>query len=415
MATTNQQVHTIVTAPSPTTSSMPLLTTTTYSNRFSTPATASMQNTPHVNAPHYQFIQPTKIILPNYTHSDPQLWFLLCEEQFNLHNIHDENARYSNTITALPHQITAEVRDIITHKPVINPYTTLKQQILERLGASLNEQIKKLLEGITLGDRRPSQMLVQMQALITDSSGIAHNGAFVRNLFINKLPNNVKSILATTEDDVTLQGLAKIADRVLAASNHPIENFSYVNHVQNSAQNFSSVGPEQHCQPNQQNLLPYDQSSLTQQVPTYNQPHPQQVPPHYNTYQQQVHPHQFSQPIPTDQHTPHSFSQQANHNLPNVNAVANKPLTLQQISQDIQNLTVEFNKLKDYVFANVQTQQYGNRGRNQSRGRSQSPHGRNFNSQNSNSNTASDLCYYHNTYGDKAIKFQPGCKFYQGN
>ena len=205
------------------------------------PISMSQMQQPHASNMHYN-MQPTpqpmtypsyhipvKLTLPNFTPNDPQLWFIAVEEQFSLHQIVDENTKYSNIVTALPPEISTAVRDIITHKPPHNPFSTLKQLILERLGSTLNERIKKLLGDVSLGDRRPSQMLVQMQGLVTEGSGITHNGAFIRTLFLQKLPQNVQTVLAATEDHTSLQALAKIADRVISVTGNP--SVHAINHV----------------------------------------------------------------------------------------------------------------------------------------------------------------------------------------
>ena len=53
-----------------------------------------------------------------------------------------------------------------------------------------------------------------MQKLVGDKLGTADNDSFLRELFLQKLPPNVRMILASSESSLSLDKLAELADKV---------------------------------------------------------------------------------------------------------------------------------------------------------------------------------------------------------
>ena len=52
-----------------------------------------------------------------------------------------------------------------------------------------------------------------MQQLLGDRAGVA-DGTFLRELFLQRLPGNVRMVLASTSTTATLEELAELADKV---------------------------------------------------------------------------------------------------------------------------------------------------------------------------------------------------------
>ena len=71
-----------------------------------------------------------------------------------------------------------------------------------------------------LGDRNPSQLLLRMQQLLGDS-GPAPDSAFVRQLFLQRLPPSVSIVLASSSATLSLPQLAEMADKILEVVNPP--------------------------------------------------------------------------------------------------------------------------------------------------------------------------------------------------
>ena len=107
------------------------------------------------------------------------------------------------------------VRDIIVNTPENNPYDKLKEALIARTELSVKQRINKLLNGeINLGDQTPSQLLRNMKQLSIDNN----DDLIFNELFLQKLPDNVRSILATLPQTTSIEDLAKTADAILETS-----------------------------------------------------------------------------------------------------------------------------------------------------------------------------------------------------
>lgn len=101
--------------------------------------------------------------------------------------------------------------DIVIDPPVAKKYETLKSRIIEQFADSETKKKKKLLE-IELGDKKPSQLLLEMKNL----AGDAVTNEFMKSLFIQRMPNIVRQVLSISTDD--LQAIAKMAVKMLEAA-----------------------------------------------------------------------------------------------------------------------------------------------------------------------------------------------------
>ena len=111
-----------------------------------------------------------------------------------------------------------EIRDLVLHPPETNPYTVLKETLIKRTAASEQQRLQQLFQAEELGDRKPTQLLRRMQQLVGDRAGI--DESFIRELFLQRLPSNVRMVLAASPSTIPLQNLAELADRVRGSSSH---------------------------------------------------------------------------------------------------------------------------------------------------------------------------------------------------
>ncbi|KAH6933752.1 hypothetical protein HPB50_017756 [Hyalomma asiaticum] len=100
-----------------------------------------------------------------------------------------------------------------------NAYTALKQLLIRRLTPSEPQRLQQLLHNTELGDRTPSQLLRQMRQLLhTDGATTTDaDSRPLRELFLQRLPVNVRMILASAADK-RLSELAELADSVVAVA-----------------------------------------------------------------------------------------------------------------------------------------------------------------------------------------------------
>ncbi|XP_053606956.1 uncharacterized protein LOC128673251 [Plodia interpunctella] len=121
---------------------------------------------------------------------------------------HTETKYYYVTAQLEP-RYAAEVKDIIVAPPSKGKYEKLKSELIRRLSASKEKQVKQLLMHEELGDRRPSQFLRHLQHL----AGPNVPEDFLRTIWTSRLPANLQTVIAS-QPDSTLQALADLADKV---------------------------------------------------------------------------------------------------------------------------------------------------------------------------------------------------------
>ncbi|XP_064463483.1 uncharacterized protein LOC135374455 [Ornithodoros turicata] len=109
-----------------------------------------------------------------------------------------------------------QVVDILSVPPANAPFEALKTAILERTTASERKRLQQLLTAEELGDRRPSQLLRDMQNLLADRAA-TFDPNLLKELFLSRLPANVQMILATATT-LPLQDLAADADKIMEVS-----------------------------------------------------------------------------------------------------------------------------------------------------------------------------------------------------
>ncbi|KAF8771818.1 hypothetical protein HNY73_019188 [Argiope bruennichi] len=152
--------------------------------------------------------------MPNFIPSDPSLWFTMVESTFELaipKPITASRTKFNYCVSTLPPEIAITVRDIILSPDATDPYSQLKSEIISRCGESKSQEIRKLLAGEQLHDRKPSELLRIMQRR-AESHNIADS--LLLELFLQQLPSNVQSILASIQP-LTPQKASEIADKIL--------------------------------------------------------------------------------------------------------------------------------------------------------------------------------------------------------
>mgnify|MGYP006956422324 CR=1 FL=1 len=152
------------------------------------------------------------IKLPPFWRGDPQIWFAQAEAQFSTRQITQEPTKYAHVISVLQPEIAQEIRDILLNPPATTPYTILKEQLILRTTASEQRRVQMLLTEEELGDRKPSQLLRRMEQLVGEQT---IDKGILKQLFLQRLPPNVRLILASTSDTLALSDLAELADRII--------------------------------------------------------------------------------------------------------------------------------------------------------------------------------------------------------
>lgn len=151
--------------------------------------------------------------LPSFWTSNPKLYFTQIEANFVLSNITTESTKFCCLISALDEQVMATIADLIAKPNLENPYTTVKNRLVEEFSVSESKRIKTLLQDLTLGDSKPSALLRRMREL----AGTNFTDQALRSIWLSHLPSSVQTILCISKDG--LEDLAVLADGVFEFTN----------------------------------------------------------------------------------------------------------------------------------------------------------------------------------------------------
>ena len=198
-------------------------------------------------------INATALKLPPFWPADPDMWFAQVEAQFATRGITSEKTKYDYIVASLSPDIATEVRDLILTPPMADPYTLLKGELIKRTVGSNQQKLQRLLNELELGDRKPSQLLRRMRQLWCGGDG---DDTILRELFLQRLPNNVRMVLAPSGNDITLDNLAEMADRILEVSTptvtavHSVPTSTEIDSLRTEVRQLQDlVHPPQECTP----------------------------------------------------------------------------------------------------------------------------------------------------------------------
>ncbi|XP_055950353.1 uncharacterized protein LOC129984489 [Argiope bruennichi] len=158
--------------------------------------------------------------LPPFWKANPALWFVQLEAQFALAGITADDTKFNHVVSAVDSDILNCVSDIILKPPDTDKYPTLKKRLIELHSESEASKIRTLLQGLELGDQRPSQLLARMKTLAGDAVG----EPLLKSLWLGRLPNSTQTILTALNED--LAGLASVADKI-----NDLAGYSNINSV----------------------------------------------------------------------------------------------------------------------------------------------------------------------------------------
>ena len=162
----------------------------------------------------------------------PGTWFKQLESQFVLAGITKSETKYHHVMAALPETIASEVIDNAS------TYEALKEAILDNLKGNKHELINQALSAMTLGDKRPSQLVTEIKRRFEDI-GLAVDDAIVKSRLLSALPANLRSALVG-HDDCTLEQYSKIADSMVAVAS---SESPFINHLKSQPGEFTSSNP----------------------------------------------------------------------------------------------------------------------------------------------------------------------------
>ena len=149
--------------------------------------------------------------LPDFYVHSPKLWFGRAETEFETCTpvITAEKTKFNYVVKALDEPTALRVADLIESPPPEQPYTQLKNRLLNIFSLSDRERASRILDYPQLGDSSTAKMVDDI-ILWQGSDGYE---LLVKELMFRHLPDNIRVVL---ENDPTkdLRELARKADQL---------------------------------------------------------------------------------------------------------------------------------------------------------------------------------------------------------
>nr|VZI06587.1 unnamed protein product [Spirometra erinaceieuropaei] len=159
-----------------------------------------------------QSLHAINFTLPEFWQHAPELYFIRIESAFYSANVTKELANYHKLVEVLPASVISQVQSLLANPPADAPYSALKAEILRLNSLSDRQRYHQLIKEESLGDRKPSELLRRMRCLLGD---MQVDDKFVKEMFLERLPTDVQTILASGSQDLTVSQMAEMADRMI--------------------------------------------------------------------------------------------------------------------------------------------------------------------------------------------------------
>jgi len=158
-----------------------------------------------------QQVAAVGVKLPEFWTSDPVMWFSQAEAVFRRSNITVSFTKYDHVLMKLPEAVVVSVRNLVASvQPTdTDAYERLKDRLTSSYSKSKWQQVFSLIKHPDLGDRRPSQMMNEMLALLPD--GENGDSTIFLGLFLLRLPVSMRDHLAAANLK-TAEEMARHAD-----------------------------------------------------------------------------------------------------------------------------------------------------------------------------------------------------------
>lgn len=156
--------------------------------------------------------------LPDFWKSDPTMWFAQAEAQFALAGVTQDVTKFHHIVAKIDQSVICHVADLVKEPPADGKYNAIKTRLISRFELSPQSKLEKLLGACDLGDLRPTHLLAKMQEL---SSGLNVDDAFLKMLFLQRLPANIRTVLSINES--SLANIAEMGDKMIDLVPHVAE------------------------------------------------------------------------------------------------------------------------------------------------------------------------------------------------
>ena len=155
--------------------------------------------------------------LPDFWVEDPTVWFLQVDAKFRRAQITRSRTKYEYVMPLLPPKVLTQCRDIIiaaSGDAELEPFERLRERLVGSYTPSKWQLAHQIIHHPDIGDRRPSQLMASMLALLP--AGEQPNILF-QALYLERLPEDMRKALGTIKFE-TCRDMAAHGDLIWDAA-----------------------------------------------------------------------------------------------------------------------------------------------------------------------------------------------------
>ncbi|KAL7290574.1 hypothetical protein TKK_0015340 [Trichogramma kaykai] len=156
------------------------------------------------------FFRYRPVEVPAFWHHDPASWFELLESEFEALKILDDRAKYGSLLKSLGQGTCKAIASIIKSLPPTDKYSSLKESVIRKYSQSAHQKIDQLFKQCSLGDKKPSELLTEMQALGRDHV----SDETLMLLWVRLLPSELAVLLDESVTKANAPQVVAKADRL---------------------------------------------------------------------------------------------------------------------------------------------------------------------------------------------------------
>ncbi|XP_078486370.1 uncharacterized protein LOC144744887 [Ciona intestinalis] len=153
--------------------------------------------------------------LPAFWCSQPRVWFLQSESQFQLKRVTTDKTKFYHVVSALDQDTACRLMDILEQPPDRNTYEAIKRRLLHVFDLPRLERAARLINMPPSGERKPSALIMDETLALL---GNLQPCLLFKYLFLQHMPEDIRPVLAG-EDIKDSRKLARIADLLWHARN----------------------------------------------------------------------------------------------------------------------------------------------------------------------------------------------------
>lgn len=161
------------------------------------------------SSPHLSMTAKVSVKIPAFLPNSPDLWFWQIESQFRNNGITADQTKFDTVLGSLDANCLEALSDLMRNPPTQDKYETLKRKLISEYSESSHKKLQRLLQGVELGDLKPSTLLRKMKEL----AGSSMTDDTVESLWLSKLPQTTRAIVASIPTN--LSSKAETADQIM--------------------------------------------------------------------------------------------------------------------------------------------------------------------------------------------------------